>query len=84
MTIEIRQPEVEALIRERMAAGRFATAEDALRQALEAAPPPASEILSNERTGAEIIAAMQRMPYKNVDIEPERLYMRVSDPVTFE
>ena len=38
MTIEIQSPELEALILERMQKGGFASIEDALMQALEAAP----------------------------------------------
>jgi hypothetical protein len=36
MTIEIHQPELEALIQQRMASGRYATIEDALIDALQA------------------------------------------------
>lgn len=41
MTIEIHRPELEALLMERMKAGAFQTVEDAIMQALEAAPAPA-------------------------------------------
>jgi len=32
-----------------------------------------------ERTGAELVAAMQAMPYQDVDIEPLRPHMVVRD-----
>jgi len=84
MTIEIHQPELEALIRDRMAAGNFASIEDFLRHALEAESPIAPEVEDTPfRSGAELVAAMQRMPYKDVDLEPERYAMPVSDPVSF-
>lgn len=38
MTIEIHQPELEALIRQRMASGKFQSVEDVLIQALKAVP----------------------------------------------
>jgi Arc/MetJ-type ribon-helix-helix transcriptional regulator len=38
MTIEIRKPELEALIRERMQTGRFQSIEEALLQALRLSP----------------------------------------------
>jgi len=38
MTIEITQPETEALIEQRMATGAFSDVEDVLLQALKAAP----------------------------------------------
>jgi hypothetical protein len=39
MTIEIRKPELEALIRERMKRGTFQNVEDVLIQALKSSPP---------------------------------------------
>ena len=39
MTIEIRQPELEALIRQRMDSGAFRSVEDVLMQALKSLPP---------------------------------------------
>ena len=39
MTIEIHSPEVEAIIRNRMAAGGFRNAEDVIVQALMSTPP---------------------------------------------
>ncbi len=38
MTIEIHQPELEALIQQRMASGRFQSIEDVLLQALKTSP----------------------------------------------
>jgi hypothetical protein len=40
VTIEIHQPELEALIQRRMDSGRYPTVEDALLEALKAAPEP--------------------------------------------
>ena len=39
MTIEIHQPELEALIRQRMDSGAFRNVEDVLMQALKSSPP---------------------------------------------
>ena len=39
MTIEIHKPELESLIRERMASGGFQNVEDALMQALKSSTP---------------------------------------------
>ena len=66
MTIEITNPEVEALIQQRMRAGSFKSPEDLIRAAL-------SSIEPDLRTGAELIAAMQACPYPEVDIEPSRV-----------
>ena len=69
MTIEIHRPELEALIQERMKSGVFQSVEDVLMQALKSAPP-ATE-LSREaatHTGADLVAAMQASPYREIDL----------------
>ena len=66
MTIEITSPDVEALIRQRMEAGFFKTAEDLIREVLKSSEP-------DTRTGAALIEAMQACPYPDVDIAPPRV-----------
>jgi hypothetical protein len=75
MTIEIQKPELEALILERMQEGGFASIEDALMQALESSPIVARhpEDSCDGRTGADLIAALQASPYRELNIEPERV-----------
>ena len=78
MTLEINRPELEALIRERMTAGAFESVEDALMEALTNSPlPPA--LAKPEHTVADLIAAIQRSPYRELEIEPERYQMPVRD-----
>jgi hypothetical protein len=74
MTIEIQKPELEALILERMQRGGFASVEDVLMQALEASPMVAEHPVKSRdgRTGADLIAALQASPYRELDIEPSR------------
>ena len=86
MTIEIQKPELEALILERMQKGGFASIEDALMQALEASPIVAEHQAKSldRRTGADLIAALQASPFREIDLVPERV--RLSLPardVTF-
>lgn len=64
MTIEIHRPELEALILERLKNGGFESVEDVLLQALQAATAPKKET----RTGADLVAAMQESPYKEIDL----------------
>ncbi len=83
MTIEIHNPELEALIKERMKNGGFQNIEDVLMQALETSPPTeANRTATKKRTGADLIAAMQSSPYREIEIEPARYRMPVRD-VTF-
>lgn len=87
MTIEIQKPELEALILERMQLGAFPTVEDALLQALKSSQLPSGQgpATSNETpgpTGADLVAAMQASPYKDIALEPTRDRMPVRD-VTF-
>ena len=82
--IEIRQPELEALILERQRAGCFENIEQTLMDALKEAPPPKRANAARPGpTGAEIIAAFQRSPHKEVNIFPESYVLPISDPVKF-
>jgi len=81
MIVEIHQPEIERLIEQRMASGAFHDVEEVLPHALTAAPfPAAPAVESSGRTGADLIAAMQRIPYPEIDIEPLRPQMPVHEP----
>ena len=84
MTIEIHTPELEALIRQRMERGAFQSVEDALLQALMASPLPTEQDaqLSSGTlgpTGADLVAAMQASPYKEISLEPTRDRLPVRD-----
>ena len=80
MTIEIQKPELVALIRKRMESGRFQSAEDVLLEALKSASPAAeSSGDAPTRTGADLVAAMQASPYKEISLEPARGPLPVRD-----
>jgi hypothetical protein len=70
MNIEIHKPELEVLIHERMKSGAFATVEDVLLQAL--LSPSKETSAECDRTGAELLAAMQSSPYREIELEPAR------------
>jgi len=80
MTIEIRSPELEALILRRMEQGGFQDVEEALIQALQESPAVSErEGKSNdERTGADLIKALQSSPYREVNIEPDPVRLLIS------
>lgn len=84
MMIEIQEPELEALILERMQRGTFPTVEDALLQALKSSSPlsglpsAASSGLPGP-TGADLVAVMQNSPYKEITLEPIRYRPPVRD-----
>jgi len=66
-----------------MKIGRFSNIEDELQQALETSPVVATDAATApKRTGADLIAAMQSSPYREIEIEPARYRMPVCD-VTF-
>jgi len=81
MTIEIHRPELKALIMERMKIGGFQSVEDALMQALKTSPATDAKpaTAAQNRTGADLIAAMQSSPYRDLEIEPARYPMPVRD-----
>lgn len=76
MTIEIHKPELEALIMERLKSGSFETVEDVLLQALQSTPVGPS---AETRTGADLVAAMQDSPYKEIDLQTTKVNMPVRD-----
>lgn len=75
MIIEIHKPELEALILQRMKLGAFENIEDALLQALERSAPfgEIAGTSGDKRTGADLIAALQASPYRELDIEPAKV-----------
>lgn len=84
MTIEIHKPELEALILSRMRLGEFQSIEDMLLHVLESVERPSRddadpEHASTQQSGAELIAAMQASPYKEIDLEPQRHPFPVSE-----
>jgi hypothetical protein len=81
MTIEIRKPELEALIRERMSGGAFQNVEDVLIQALKAAPLPAKTESPTALSGADLVAAMQASPCKEIGLEAARQPLPVRNVV---
>lgn len=87
MNIEIHQPEIEALIQQRMATGAFQDVEAVILHALKSSPSPAKDAVQNDsprralsgRTGTDLIAAMKKMPYKDTDFEPSRPHLPVRE-----
>ena len=72
MTIEIHKFELEELILQRMREGGFQDIEDVLIQALQTSPKPQPPSTTPKSTGADLIAAMQASPYREIEIEPDR------------
>jgi hypothetical protein len=79
MTIDIHEPELEELIRRRMEDGSFRSVEEVLIQALKSSFPTKKKAITPGRTGSDLIAAMQRSPYKEIELEPARPHMPVRD-----
>ena len=64
----------------RMEMGGFNNVEDALQQALETSPVVVTNAAAAPKlTGADLIAAMQSSPYREIEIEPARYRIPVRD-----
>ena len=74
MIIEITQPEVEALIEQRLRSGVFKSAEEVILHALRSSEP-------GHLTGADLIQALQASPCRDIDLEPPRDRLPVRDVV---
>ena len=87
-------PDQEAFISRRVRSGRFATADDAVREAVsllktrEAANDPEEassstrsdeQVTAQELTGESLIVAMQASPYREIELEPYRPSLPVRD-----
>jgi hypothetical protein len=89
MTLEIHNPALVARVNASFETGRFQNADDLIEKALDAlaatettaAGQPKSH---GQRSGADLIAALQASPYRELNIEPPRVHdaMPVRD-VTF-
>jgi hypothetical protein len=85
MTIEIHQPELEALIADGMQSGGYATVEDYLLHALRGTPLQAEETKPKSNpppgnaTGALLVTALQACPYPDVELIRPSAYFSVRD-----
>lgn len=88
MNIEIHKPELVQRMTAHIQTGHFQNTDELIEKALDAldghADAQHQEKSRDQRTGADLIAALQASPYREVDIEPARF--RLSMPardVTF-
>jgi len=73
MTVIIRLSDEQATALEAKATAEGLTVEQWIQKLAESGPKPACET----RTGADLIAALQASPYRDIDIEPERYRLPV-------
>ena len=73
MTVIIRLSDEQATALEAKATAEGLTVEQWIQKLAESGPKPARET----RTGADLIAALQASPYRDIDIEPERYRLPV-------
>jgi Arc/MetJ-type ribon-helix-helix transcriptional regulator len=86
MNLEIHKPELVQRVNAHIQTGHFHDTDDLIEKALDAleervtAPSGEHAAKSDDRrTGADLIAALQASPYRELDIEPARF--RLSMPV---
>ena len=75
MQIEIHRPELERRVRRQIQSGQYHDLEELLTKALDALDQSAAPSLPkelDERTGEDLIAALQASPYREQEIEPPR------------
>ena len=80
MSLEIHKPELVQRVQARIQSAHFHDADELIEKALDALEGRTSAPSSghagesdDKRTGAELIAALQASPYRELDIEPPRL-----------
>ena len=80
--IEIQNPELEALIQERMQSGQFEDIEDVLMQALSFGSGTVTDPLPKSGSpamGSLLVEAMQTSPYKDIPLEAPGVRSTVRD-----
>jgi hypothetical protein len=82
MNIEIHTPELEKRVRMHIQSGRFHDTEELLTKAFDALEGSESLRAPDERTGADLIAALQASPYRELEIEPARVPLTIVRDVT--
>ncbi len=75
MTVTIRLSDKQATALEGKAAAEGLSVEQWIQKLAESDNKPPRE----NRTGADLIAALQASPYRDIDIEPERYRLPVRD-----
>ncbi len=82
MNVEIHNPELVRRVNAQIQSGHFHDADELIGKALDAleeeVPAPASPAersgtFPDGRTGADLIAALQASPYRELDIEPPKV-----------
>ena len=79
MIIEITEPEIEAMIAERLASGTFQSPQQVLIEALRSFGMDATDSSAEQsfsRTGLDIVAAMQASPHKEINLESPRYQLQ--------
>ena len=74
MTLTIRLSDEQAAALRAKAAAAGLSVEQWIQKLAEEQPGP-----RNNRTGADLIAALQASPYRDIDIEPQRYRLPVRD-----
>lgn len=75
MNLEIQKPELAQRVQAQIESGHFSDVDELLEKALDALDEcrNATAVAHDTRTGAELIAALQASPYRELEIEPPRL-----------
>jgi Arc/MetJ-type ribon-helix-helix transcriptional regulator len=72
MTIEIREPELEALIRERLESGAYQNVEDLLMQALKSSPSNEQMNVSRHKPKQNLAQFLLNSPLRDSGLQLER------------
>ena len=72
MQIEIHKPELETRMRRQIQSGRYHDVDELISKALDALDEKTVPLSIDSRTGADLIAALQASPHRELEIEPPR------------
>jgi Arc/MetJ-type ribon-helix-helix transcriptional regulator len=75
MNLEIHKPELVRRVNAHIQAGHFHDADELIEKALDALEEKAPVPVHDARTGADLIAALQASPCRELDIEPPKVHL---------
>ena len=77
MNLEIHNPELLQRVNAQIQSGHFHDADELIEKALDALEERVRAVVPDRRTGADLIAALQASPYREMDIEPPKVRLTI-------
>ena len=82
MNFKIHKPELAQRVRAQIQSGHFHDTDELIKKAFDALDEQAAAAVPETATGAQVLAALQASPYRDIDLTPSRLRLTSVRDVT--